>query len=467
MEKQNSTGKKAKLQKTERRQKENRKERQKQAQQHGKTEKTAPSRHSTAKTAKETAKEDKTTAKTEPTATHKKYAGIKKITPPTVKSSPASPASAAADPYSVRIIMEEMELELAQNYATALKSGTLTKSMAEWQILQMSEAERYKRKQKATVAKYFKKAKSAVFNILITTYGKPYELTEEQVKEAANRAERIIKAGGKDAVAFGFFNDKKMNAMTSQIAGTFDKAEQAVFRQCDDIYRQTIFQTSIKFASGSMTLQEAIDDASSKFLENGIDCITYRNGRRVNIANYAEMALRTANQRAKFLADGNYRDAHGLHLVMVSKHANTCSLCLSFQGKILVDDVYTSISVKDARALAAENDCDLLSNAMNDGLFHPNCRHNLVTYIPGITRRPMYEIDDARALELYNAEQKQRGLEREIRKWKRKALGSVDDNNKNKATRKVREKQKNMRELLKEYPELRREPWRESYYLSW
>lgn len=457
MKKQNSTGRKT--------------ERQKQAQQQAKTEKTAPSRHSTIKTAKETAKEDKTTTKTDTgtaaTATRKKYTGIKKITPPTVTTAPAAPSSATADPYSVRIIMEEMEMELAQNYATALKSGTLTKSMAEWQILQMSEAERYKRKQKATVAKYFKKAKSAVFNVLITTYGKPYEMTEEQVKEAADRAERIIKAGGKDAVAFGFFNDRKMNAMTSQIAGTFDKAEQAVFRQCDDIYRQTIFQTGIKFASGSMTLTEAIDEASSKFLENGIDCITYRNGRRVNIANYAEMALRTANQRAKFLADGNYRDAHGLHLVMVSKHANTCSLCLSFQGQILVDDVYTSISMKDARALAAENNCDLLSNAMSDGLFHPNCRHNLITYIPGITRRPMYEIDDDKALELYNAEQKQRGLEREIRKWKRKALGAVDEKNKAKASRKVREKQKNMRELLKEYPELRREPWRESYYLSW
>lgn len=440
---------------------------------------TAPARQNTANGDSQQARAEnattataKTTTKTTAEATTKKAEkatkakGVKMIMPPTVPSVPAVPASATADPYSVRIIMEEMELELARNYAIALKSGTLTKSMAEWQILQMSEAERYKRKQKATVAKYFKKAKSAVFQTLITTYGKPYELTEEQAKEAANRAERIIKAGGKDAVAFGFFNDKKMNAMASQIAGTFDKAEQAVFRQCDDIYRQTIFQTGIKFASGSMTLTEAIDEASSKFLENGIDCITYKNGRRVNIASYAEMALRTANQRAKFLADGNYRDAHGLHLVMVSKHANTCSLCLSFQGKILVDDVYTSISVKDARKLAADNDCDLLSNAMSDGLFHPNCRHNLVTYIPGITRRPMYEIDDDKALELYNAEQKQRAIERAIRKEKRKALGAVDEKNKAKATKKVKEKQKQMRELLKAYPELRREPWRESYYLS-
>ena len=56
----------------------------------------------------------------------------------------------------------------------------------------------------------------------------------------------------------------------------------------------------------------------------------------MNIADYAEMALRTASHRATLLGEGSKRDKLGVHLVFVSAHANACKLCLPWQGQIPV-----------------------------------------------------------------------------------------------------------------------------------
>ncbi len=61
----------------------------------------------------------------------------------------------------------------------------------------------------------------------------------------------------------------------------------------------------------------------------------------MNIASYAEMALRTASQRARFMADGEKRDRWKVYTIFVSAHANACDLCIPWQGRILIDDVYS------------------------------------------------------------------------------------------------------------------------------
>lgn len=66
--------------------------------------------------------------------------------------------------------------------------------------------------------------------------------------------------------------------------------------------------------------------------------------------------------------------------------------------------------------------------------------------------------------ENYKNEQKQRYIERQIRRYKRLAEGSLDEENIKKYNGKVREWQKIMREFLKENPQLRRAYRREKIY---
>lgn len=261
---------------------------------------------------------------------------------------------------------------------------------------------------------------------------------------------------GREKELTGKDNDQKLDDLKVQVNKDMKEVEGAIWRRMDDIYRQTIYKTEMFMAAGAKSLDQAIDMATKEFLDGGIDCIEYSNGRRVNIASYAEMALRTASQRATFLAEGKKRDEWGIHTVFVSAHANTCPKCEPWQGKVLVDDVFSS----GTAAEAAELGVPLLSTAMKAGLLHPNCRHTLATYFPGITILPKVPNKD-KALKTYEAEQKQRALERKIRKAKRKVAGACDNDNIRRAQAEVRELQKQIRAHLDQHPELRREYNRE------
>ncbi|KJJ66562.1 phage minor capsid protein [Clostridium sp. FS41] len=275
-------------------------------------------------------------------------------------------------------------------------------------------------------------------------------------KSVPEDEEKPFKPAGEEKDLSGKDNDQKLDDLKKQVAQDMKEVQGAIWRRMDDIYRQTIYKAEMFMATGAKTLDQAIDMATKEFLDGGIDCIQYRNGRRVNIASYAEMALRTASQRAIFLAEGKKRDEWGIHTIFVSAHANTCPKCEPWQGKVLVDDVFSHGTAAEADVLGVP----LLSMAMKAGLLHPNCRHTLATYFPDITILPKVP-DGKKAVQTYEAEQKQRALERMIRKWKRIAAGTMEQEKANLANDKVREYQEKLRDHLLKHPELRRDPNRE------
>jgi len=333
------------------------------------------------------------------------------------------------DPYDIAQIYAEMELYLVtsmiRNYERHLKEQEKYGfKWEQWQLLQLRRIHQFRKEAQKIIKKSSETAKGAAKQLLVESYG-----------------------AGKG----------KVEALIEAVTGDLDKAEHAIFRFVDDVYRQTIFKAQMHLDTGTMTLRQAVDLATKDFLDQGITCIEYKDGRRVNIASYVEMALRTASQRATFMADGEKRNRWGIHTIFVSAHANACDLCIPWQGKVLIDDVYSAgIRPRDGKY-------PLLSEAMDAGLLHPNCRHTLATYFPGVTELPKVP-DEAEARKNYEAEQKQRYLERQVRRWKRREAGSLDEGNKSAAKAKVREWQKRIREHLKENPQLRRDYHREKIY---
>ncbi len=330
------------------------------------------------------------------------------------------------DPYDIAQIYAEMELYLVasmiRNYERHLKEEKkYGLKWEQWQLIQLRRIHRFRKESRKIIKSSSKAVKGAAKQLLIESYG-------------ADKG--------------------KVEALIEAVTGDMDKAERAIFRFVDDVYRQTIFRAQMHLDTGTMTLKQAVDMATKEFLDQGITCIEYKDGRRVNIASYAEMALRAASQRATFMADGEKRDRWGIHTIFVSAHANACDLCIPWQGKVLIDDVYS------AGIRPRDGNYSLLSEAIEAGLLHPNCRHTLATYFPGITKLPNVP-DEALARKNYEAEQKQRYMERQVRKWKRREAGSLNEDNKAAARAKVREWQGKLREHLKENPQLRRDYWRE------
>lgn len=243
-------------------------------------------------------------------------------------------------------------------------------------------------------------------------------------------------------------NDDKFNALMETVDKDFNNVNAAILRRMDDVYRQTLFKAQVNYSTGNVALEQAIDMATKDFLKKGVDAVEYKDGKKVNIATYAEMALRTANHRAYLMGEGKKRQEMGLSFVVVSAHATSCELCVPWQGLILIDDVYSGGKKEDGPY-------QLLSTAMEEGFLHPNCRHNMNTYFPGITTIPSVPNTD-KTLKNYGREQYQRKLERAIRAQKRVITGTIDPDSLKKEQFALSELQEEMREYLEGNPQLRR-----------
>lgn len=376
--------------------------------------------------------------------------------------------------YDIRKIFEEMELALISSmhrtfYFHKRQEQEEGFKWEQWQRTKLRELEKYRKKNKEIVESYNKPIQEAIDRELEYKFinGQKYveDLVDkvkvqfpEDIKESQKIKEYVAHALGreykppKEEKFFGV-NEKKLNALQEAVTNDLNKAQYSVLRKMDDIYRQTIFKTHMYLQSGTTSLNQAIDMATRDFLDKGINSIVYKDGKRVNIASYAEMCLRTASQRATFLGEGKKRNEYGIHLIVVSAHASTCKKCEAWQGKILIDDVFSNGSKQDG-------DFPLLSHAVSTGLMHVNCRHTLITYFPGITRLPTVP-DGKEAIKLYENEQKQRYYERQLRKWKRIKFGACDKENKEIANNKIKELQKLLRKYIEDNKKLKRNNNRE------
>lgn len=372
------------------------------------------------------------------------------------------------DAYDLRKIFEQIEFDLIANMQRNLKRHEAEEEeegfkWEQWQKAKLCALREYRAQNQDIVDR-----KSTGISLLIEkairdNFAKGESLFESVFDKATPDitfpANAALYEGDGEPRENSFFgtNEKKLAALEQSVKNDLDKAQRSILRKMDDVYRKTVFKAGAFMSSGTKTLSQATDLAAKDFLAQGINCIQYKNGRLVNVASYAEMALRTASHRAVLLGEGKKRDEWGIHTVVVSAHANTCPMCEPWQGKVLIDDVFSGGTKEESD----ETGYPLLSIAIAAGLLHPNCRHSISTYFPGVTQLPKVP-DGKEAVERYDAEQEQRKLERQIRKWKRITEGSTDDDNAAKAADKVIKYQSELRELLKKHPYLRRQSDRES-----
>lgn len=250
------------------------------------------------------------------------------------------------------------------------------------------------------------------------------------------------------------------------MAAAYDSLEGThlqIMRQSRDLYRDvTVMAGEASFREGDIFTRRSFSQHMlNDFAQRGLQCIFYRDGRRMSLDAYAEMVGRTLSGRAAMQASFNRYEEFGYDLVRVTQHFITCPLCAPWEGRVL------SLS-GDSPHYASMDD------AVADGLFHPNCAHDAVPYIPGVSEALELHVDpeaqrlidqhgykEAQKI-AYQAQQKQRAIERNIRHWRRREVVALDETEEQKAKAKVREWQKVQREHLSRYPFLPRKYHREA-----
>lgn len=263
-------------------------------------------------------------------------------------------------------------------------------------------------------------------------------------------------------------NKPKMDKLIEDVTTLEKTALTAAVRNMDDVYRTTLNKVQLMMGTGSITLNEAIDLATRDFLDKGINCIVYADGRRVNIADYVRMALRTTSTRATLQGAAKRFAELGYDTVLISQYGGCSETCEPYQGKVYIDDVFTIWNGEKSGDFGKSNYCDkwfmLLSVAIRGGLFHPNCRHTMGQYIEGLTKIPK-PIPAEKIQKQRMLEEKQRAMERKIRALKRKVEGTQDEKKVKEYKRKLREEQGKLREFIKEHDDvLRRDYSREKIY---
>lgn len=279
---------------------------------------------------------------------------------------------------------------------------------------------------------------------------------------------QFAEADGSEQAFFGV-NADKVGALIDEMAMNEADVQKAALRYMDDVYRRTILRADAALAAGGVTMQQAVDLAVKDFLEQGITCIRYKNGRMVNIASYAEMALRTSNTRAMLLGEAQKRERMGIDTVLVSQYGACSETCLPWQGLVYIDDVwqpYRGAGKNFGGTYGYSRNgksYPLLSVAVKAGLFHPNCRHHLTTWIEGVSVRPK-PMDKAAVERTAKLEKKQRYLERQVRRYKRLSEGTQEPEKAAEYRRKARAAQRRVKQFVdKNGDVLRRDTWRERY----
>lgn len=311
-------------------------------------------------------------------------------------------------------LIKSMQRNLARHLAEEADAGL---RYPQWQAEKLKELKRYQRENRQIISSRTRGLSDRVSEHMKAELrqGSKHEL--KRYKKALGKGYKSAKAMRK---SFFKVNDRKISGMINALKNDLGVANTAVLRMMNDTYRQTIFRAGMYASNGVMTETQAYDMAVKDFLERGINCIEYRDGRRVNIADYASMAVRTANQRAYMVGEGEFRKSIGETLVIISHHATACKLCRPFERKVLIDDVYSGGKPDDG-------DYMLLSEAMKLGLFHPRCRHGLGTYYPELEEINHYnnEENDVSDYGRYNRAH----IENMVQRYKRLTVGSVDPEN--------------------------------------
>lgn len=337
-----------------------------------------------------------------------------------------------ASEYDIVGAFQDIEMELIKSMQRTMKRHIGEEFQEEinwtqWQAEMLNGLAQYKYENADKLQGYYSTINDEIEEAIRLAYQTGESEQEIELLKAIQEGFKADKTANAMQGSFFKVNKEKLNSLIKATTEDMSKAENAILRMTNDVYRQTIFKAQMFYNSGASTLWKAVDMATKDFLSAGINCIEYKNGARVNIASYSEMALRTANKRANLMGSANKREEWGIHTVKVSSHNSACPMCIQWQGKVYIDDVYG----KGTKEESKKSKYPLLSEAVKGGMFHPNCKNGCSTYYEGINQPPK-EPTKAEVEEMtrrYNLEQYQRMCERNIRKYKRLEAGCIDADN--------------------------------------
>lgn len=362
---------------------------------------------------------------------------------------PASPDMAYDLARAVAVLYEDAELALLDKLQRALAAGI---DSPHWASLKLASIGSLRAAVEEVSHALMQDADGAIGRAVVEAYWRG--------GQAAVAELGALPEGLRHAAARALPNAPSVDRLAASAVRDTRPVYARITRAVIDIYHQIVNRVSSPVLLGGLTRRQASQRALDQFAARGITSFTDTAGRNWQMASYAEMAVRSITGRAAIEGHTDRLEQLGQGLVIVSDSPLNCPLCEPWEGEILtisgdagpqalrMEDMSAERRLLRAPETVAVHVAGSLMEARAAGLFHPNCRHNISAYLPGITTRPESPPHPQGAT--YEDTQRQRYLERQVRAYKRRAAVAMDDAARRKANATVREYQGRIRQLTAE-----------------
>ena len=375
---------------------------------------------------------------------------------------PVSPAMAEDLAAAIARLYEDAELALLEKLRTALMQGIDSPLWAEIKLRSIGDL---RQAVEEVTSALQQDANGAVGRALAEAYGRGRQAAVAELGALdigrELQARRVLPgAPAVDRLAASYAEDTRP---------LYVRITRAIL----DVYRSIVTRASASVLLGGLTRRQASQRALDQFAQRGVTGFVDASGRSWELASYAEMAVRSVTARAAIEGHIDALAEIRVGLVIVSDAPLECPLCRPWEGEILTlgptsgphtiraEHTIQPTGLRNAfrpPETVAVHVAGSLAEARGAGLFHPNCRHSLGAYLPGVTTRPPHHATPGTT---YADTQRQRAIERHIRAWKRRQAIAMDEQARRRAGAYVRKWQAAMRRHVDAHDALRRKPARE------
>lgn len=334
-----------------------------------------------------------------------------------------TPDELAELPRYIEDLFADYDDFVMRDFSRRIASAGKVTDTAAWQAQRASEWGTSRKALDEEAKRVLRLAKEGANNILTDAYTMSNNADYARYKSAGLFVDRVI---SNDALMrYLEAAIKQTNGLLQNISGTTGFVyRNGICQSLTDAYIRALDLTQLQVSSGVLDYNTAIRNAVKTAADSGVQCIDYDSGYHLNVASAARMCTLTGvNQMAARMND-QICDDLGLDLVEVTAHAGARPSHQTWQGGI-----YSRSGKSDKyEDLYAATGLGTVT-----GLCGANCRHNYYGYLEGSPRtwppEKLAKIDpepvviDGKRYTYYELTQKQRQLERQIRKTKRELLG--------------------------------------------
>lgn len=237
---------------------------------------------------------------------------------------------------------------------------------------------------------------------------KNYDL--QAVKDKYNQVNTVMQYKAKQAYVSGI----------NSVADKLLRKEQEALKNSQE-YLDILNKNAMATVLGEKSRTEAIRETIAEMSKKGIPAFVDKTGREWSPEAYVDMDIRNTAKNAALAAEFASLDELGQDVILVSSHSGSRPLCAPYQGK-LYSRSGKSGTITDAKGKTYTY-TPLSDTSFGEaaGLFGINCGHRMRGVSDGTFINREKEFDGEETSEEYKKVQRQRAMEREVRKKKTEA----------------------------------------------